>query len=98
MLAVRGLGLALTDLRGGAVVSRRFVDAGALKSIVVNEGMQRCDVAFYLACVVAGQGRLLLLFERARPRLPVIARIQRELDAVMFEPAPRGDGRAGGVP
>ena len=94
VLAVRGLGLALTDLRGGAVARRAFVDAGALKSIVVNEGVQRCDVAFYLACVVAGRGELLLLFDRARPRLPVIARILRELDAVMF-PSRGLDGAIG---
>ena len=87
----RGLGLALTDLRGGAVVRRSFVPARALRSILVNEGIQRCDVAFYLACVVAGRDSLLLLFEAARPRLPVLARIHRELDAVMF---PRG-GRGG---
>jgi len=62
----------------------------------VNEGIQRCDVAFYLACVVAGRPSLLLLFERARPRLPVIARILRELDAVMFERRSGEGGGAGG--
>ena len=37
---------------------------------------------------------LLLLFDRARPRLPVIARILRELDAVMF-PSRGLDGAIG---
>jgi hypothetical protein len=92
VLAVRGLGLALTDLRGGAVVRRSFVPARALRSILVNEGIQRCDVAFYLACVVAGRDSLLLLFEAARPRLPVLAKIHRELDAVMFPRGGRGEG------
>jgi len=94
VLAVRGLGLALTDLRGGAVVRRSFVPARALRSILVNEGIQRCDVAFYLACVVAGRDSLLLLFETARPRLPVLAKIHRELDAVMFSRG--GEGGADG--
>jgi hypothetical protein len=96
VLAVRGLGLALTDLRGGAVVRRSFVPARALRSILVNEGIQRCDVAFYLACVVAGRDSLLLLFETARPRLPVLAKIHRELDAVMFSRGGEGSVVADG--
>lgn len=70
---------------GGAPPSTcRFVDASSLKALVVNEGIQACDVRYYLALVTAGQARLLLLFDHARPRLPALSRAYRSLLPVLF--------------
>jgi hypothetical protein len=49
-------------------------------------------VSFYLACVVERKAALQLLFEEARPRLPAVARIFRELNRVMFPRDGEGPG------
>ena len=84
VLAVRGLGITASSERAdGSTASRTFVDAGNLRSVLVSEAMQGCDVRFHLACIVAGHASLLLPFEAARPRLPVLAKVYRELSRVV---------------
>jgi len=84
VVALRGLGVQLRTVRRGGGASVRFVDASRLRALVVNEGIQRCTVRYYLALVVAGRASLLLLFDHARPRLPAVGDIYRSLFAALF--------------
>lgn len=85
VLAARGLGVQVKAVRqGGGTPYVRFVHAGDLRALVVNEGIQACDVRYYLALVVAGADTLTLLFENSRPRLPAIASAYRSLLPVLF--------------
>ena len=84
VVALRGLGVQLRTVRRGGAASVTFFDAAHLRALVVNEGIQRCSVRYYLALVVAGRATLLLLFDHARPRLPAIGSIYRSLLTVLF--------------
>ena len=94
VLALRGLGVQVKSVRRGGAAAVRFVDAGSLRALVVNEGVQRCDVRYYLALVLAGAGAaaaaadadraLLTLFDASRPRLPALASAYRSLLPALF--------------
>ena len=83
VLAVRGLGLTVSTRFASGHITSRFIDSNSIQSIIVNEGFKNCGVHFYLACVVADCHRLQLLFQESRPRLPVIARIYRDITAIL---------------
>lgn len=85
---MRGLGVQLTTWRGSGRPATVFVPAEEVRSAVVNEGIAMCDVHYYLALVV-GVGRkpsLLLPFPTSRPRLPVLGRIYKLLNAALDGP------------
>lgn len=84
VLAGKSFGCQLTTVKANGSRSHRFVDVHNIKALVVNEGIQSCNVRYYLAMTVAGQKRLLLLFDHARPRLPVLAKIFRTLHITLF--------------
>lgn len=83
ILAVRDLGLSISTHFASGKVTRRFIDANSIQSIIMNEGFKNCGVYFYLACIVADCNKLQLLFPEARPRLPVVARIYKELSSIL---------------
>ncbi len=84
--AIRGLGIQLTTVYSDGSRESQFLDASTLRCILVNEGMMRCNIFYYLAVAVAGRRTLVLLFPNARPRLPTIAYIYNTLVRVMCEP------------
>jgi hypothetical protein len=84
ILVVRGLGVQLRSVFTNGSSSYQFIDASSVKAIIVNEGIQTCDVRYYMAIVVAGQKKLVLTFQSSRPRLPILSRIYRDVHTVMF--------------
>lgn len=76
---LRGVGVqrCIVDAAGGRRTT--FVPAADVAAVVVNEGITRCDVRYYLALVVMGRPRLELLFEEPRPGLPVVADAYRAI-------------------
>lgn len=84
MLVIRNLGIQLKSVTSSGSSSYQFIDASSVKSIIINEGIQSCDVRYYLAIVVAGRKTLVLAFDGSRPRLPVLSRIYRTVHTVMF--------------
>jgi hypothetical protein len=81
--AVRGLGLTVSTHFASGRITSRFIDYNSIQSIIVNEGFQNCGIHFYLACVVEDCNRLQLLFQEAKPRLPVIARIYKDITTIL---------------
>jgi hypothetical protein len=86
--ATRGLGLQLTSVADDGSRQSTFLDASGLRGIVINEGLRRCGVEYYLAIVASGKKKLLLPFDHARPRLPVLAHIYRHLTHIMCDDLP----------
>lgn len=91
VVAMRGLGLQMRSLRANGSQHCHFIDAHSLKAVIVNEGIQMCDVRYYLALVVSGRRNLVLLFDAARPRLPCIGRAYRLLLPTLFPDACAAD-------
>jgi len=84
LVAMRGLGVQLKSVRRNGAASCQFLDANSLKSVVINEGIQMCDVRYYMALVVVGRKSLVLLFDNSRPRLPLLSKAYRQISPVLF--------------
>ena len=86
MTAVRGLGVQRCVIsRGGVARSSPLVPSASIAALVINEGIQQCDVRYYLALVVRGRPTLQLLFEESCPRLPLLALAHAELTAALAQ-------------
>lgn len=87
VLAMRHLGVQLRRVTTNGAAQYSFYDASSVKAIVVNEGIQTCAVRYYMALVVTGRRALVLAFDAARPRLPVLSSVFTRLHTVMFPEA-----------
>ena len=68
----------------------KFIPAEDIVSVVVNEGITRCDVRYYLALVVTNRPRMELLFAESRPALGIVARAYRAMTATLGSGTRRG--------
>jgi hypothetical protein len=84
--AVRGLGLQLTTVYDDGSRESTFIEAGSIRGVIVNEGIRRCRVIYYLAVAASGRKNLVLLFEHSQPRLPTVAHIYSTFSKVLAEP------------
>ena len=86
--AIRGLGIQQSVITPGGRRSVEYlVPAVSIAGIIINEGIQHCDVRYYMGLVVRGRPTLQLMFTESRPRLPVLAIAHRELTLALGEPA-----------
>ena len=70
LLVVRDLGLQVQTRYYGGTQRTRFIDRAHVADVILNEGITFQSVIFYMAVVVEGQDRLLVVFEvggKARP-------------------------------
>jgi hypothetical protein len=90
LVVAAGLGAQTAVRKSNGAVATHFIPAASLRTVVVNEGVQMCDVHYYLAVLVAGRKTLVLPFEHARPRLPVLGRVFRLVAATLRLPGSEG--------
>ncbi|KAI0273568.1 hypothetical protein BC834DRAFT_815887 [Gloeopeniophorella convolvens] len=63
-------------------VSRTFVPLNEVRDILINEGLRRWDVRYYLAvlsCSQLGHQRLDVAYENILPRFPVLIRVYQSI-------------------
>lgn len=68
-------------------VSRRFIHASLLEDFVINEGLRRWDVRYYLAAVHGSSTDKIALdvaFENILPYFPVLLEVYRGVQELMF--------------
>lgn len=97
VVAIRGVGVQMTSVYDTGRRVRTFVQSDRIRAALVNEGIQGCDVRYYLALLVAGREGMVLLFDAARPRLPVLSHIYRHLLQCMTVPLLPGQASDSGL-
>ncbi|KAG2078065.1 hypothetical protein BDR04DRAFT_445088 [Suillus decipiens] len=68
-------------------VSRRFIHASLLKDFVINEGLRRWDVRYYIAAVHGSSTDKIALdvaFENILPHFPILLEVYRGVQELMF--------------
>jgi len=61
-------------------VSRRFIPLTQVRDVLINEGLRRWDVRYYLAVLYSpwrGEQRLEVAYENTLPRFPVLLKVYR---------------------
>ncbi|KAI0810913.1 hypothetical protein BC629DRAFT_1281118 [Irpex lacteus] len=91
VFAVPYIGIQLETHRGlpnmPLFVSRRFIPAIYLQDFIVNEGLRRWNVRYYLAAIQEGSGgktTLEVAYENTLPYFPILLYVYRGVHEVMF--------------
>jgi len=65
--------------------SRRFIPNIFIRDVIINEGLRRWSVSYYLALIVDdGDGlRLLVAYENVLPRFPVLLEVYKGLRSAL---------------
>ncbi|CAG8722794.1 3560_t:CDS:2, partial [Ambispora leptoticha] len=72
-----------TTFMDGRCVSK-FIDRSKILDVVINEGITMLSVKFYLAIIVEGQDRMVVVFEHLLPRLNILLKVYQGTRAVIF--------------
>ena len=84
MLVVRGVGLQRTSRFALCGSRTNFMPVHDIEAVIVNEGITRCNVRYYLALVIARRQRMELLFEQAQPRLHILSDAYRTINKALY--------------
>ncbi|KAF2077614.1 hypothetical protein CYY_001077 [Polysphondylium violaceum] len=54
-----------------------FIDKNKIQNVIINEGITKHNVIFYMAFIVEGKNKMVLAFEDLIPRLNILLQIYR---------------------
>jgi hypothetical protein len=88
ILCVRNVGVQVKTRYLTGRLRSQFIDCSKISDIIINEGINMLQVKFYLAIIVEGQDRMVVVFEHLLPRLnPVLLQVYRGARAILFNEA-----------
>eukprot|EP01133_Synstelium_polycarpum_P013887 gene13887-16381_t len=65
-------------------VTVKFIDKTKIQSIIINEGISKYHVSFYMAFIVEGKQKMVLAFEDLIPRINVLLKIYRGTRSLIY--------------
>ncbi|CAI2165762.1 24_t:CDS:2 [Funneliformis geosporum] len=84
ILSVRDVGIQVkTIYMNGRSVSR-FIDKSKISDVIINEGINMLQVKFYMAIIVEGQDRMVVVFEHLLPKLSILLKVYRGTRSIIF--------------
>ncbi|KAL1921208.1 uncharacterized protein VTP21DRAFT_10924 [Calcarisporiella thermophila] len=84
LLIIRDLGIQVRTVYADGRATSQFIDRAKLSDIIINEGITLWQVKFYMALMVEGHDRLVVVFEHLLPRLKVLLEVYHGARAVMY--------------
>jgi hypothetical protein len=82
---IRDMGIQLNRRRFIGFQSCRFIEKSKISAVVINEGITCGDIIFYLAILIRGQNKMVLVFERFLPRLKILQEIYVGIRTILFD-------------
>ncbi|EGG16506.1 putative glycosyltransferase [Cavenderia fasciculata] len=85
MVIMRELGVQLTRKYYLKFFNKvEFIDKTKIQSIVINEGISRYSVTFYMAFIVEGKSKMILAFEDLIPRINILLKVYRGTRSLIY--------------
>ncbi|EFA80321.1 putative glycosyltransferase [Heterostelium album PN500] len=84
LTVIRELGVQLRKKYYFIGESTRFIEKPKIQSIIINEGISRYRVTFYMAFLVEGKQKMVLAFDDLIPRINVLLKIYRGTRSLMY--------------
>jgi phosphatidylinositol glycan class H protein len=78
VMVIKGYGIFGESRSRLGPAAQFFIAKQNIKHIIINEGITFADIIFYLAVVVAGQDKMVVLFDSLRPKLPILSEVWRD--------------------
>ncbi|KAF0532446.1 putative glycosyltransferase [Gigaspora margarita] len=67
----------------GRTVSR-FIERSKISDIIINEGITMLQVKFYMAIIVEGQDRMVVVFQHLLPKYSILIQVYRGTRSIIF--------------
>ncbi|KAI7905588.1 GPI-GlcNAc transferase complex, PIG-H component-domain-containing protein [Cokeromyces recurvatus] len=85
ILAIRDVGIQVkTTYWGGSSVSR-FINRQKVEDVIINEGISFWQIKSYMAILVKGENKMIVVFENLLPRLdPVLIHVYQGVRTILF--------------
>ncbi|KAK9457324.1 GPI-GlcNAc transferase complex, PIG-H component-domain-containing protein [Dipodascopsis uninucleata] len=89
ILVVHGFGIQLSS-SGTSIFNKRseFIPMELVQDVIINEGFRNFSVIFFLAVMVKGRNRLLVVFPNLLPRRSILEEIWRDIKRCMYQSPP----------
>ncbi|CAG8532333.1 8120_t:CDS:2 [Acaulospora morrowiae] len=84
ILSVRDVGVQVTTVYLNGRSVSKFIDKSKISDIIINEGITMLQVKFYMAIIVEGQDRMVVVFQHLLPKLNVLIQVYRGTRSVIF--------------
>ncbi|KAG0258541.1 hypothetical protein DFQ27_004601 [Actinomortierella ambigua] len=84
ILVIRDVGVQVkTVYLGGRSVSR-FIDRSRIADIIINEAITMMHIRVYMAIIVEGEDRMVVVFQHLLPRLNVVLQAYHGARSILF--------------
>ncbi|KAI9470050.1 MAG: GPI-GlcNAc transferase complex, PIG-H component-domain-containing protein [Benjaminiella poitrasii] len=85
ILAIQDVGIQVkTTYWGGSTVSR-FINRPKIEDVIINEGISFWQIKSYMAILVKGENKMIVVFENLLPRLdPILIHVYQGIRTILF--------------
>ncbi|CAG8614134.1 12986_t:CDS:2 [Gigaspora rosea] len=84
ILSIRDIGIQVeTVYINGRTVSR-FIERSKISDIIINEGITMLQVKFYMAIIVEGQDKMVVVFQHLLPKYSILIQVYRGTRSIIF--------------
>ncbi|KAI9235038.1 MAG: GPI-GlcNAc transferase complex, PIG-H component-domain-containing protein [Podila humilis] len=91
ILVIRDVGIQVkTVYLGGRSVSR-FIDRSKIQDIIINEAITMMHIRVYMAIIVEGQDKMVVVFQNLLPRLNVLLQAYHGARSIIFHEKDHSD-------
>ncbi|ORZ26647.1 GPI-GlcNAc transferase complex, PIG-H component-domain-containing protein [Lobosporangium transversale] len=91
ILVIRDVGVQVKTVYLGGRSSSRFIDRSKITDIIINEAITMMHIRVYMAIIVEGEDRMVVVFQHLLPRLNVLLQAYHGARSIIFNEKDNSD-------
>ncbi|KAG0305468.1 hypothetical protein BGZ98_004089 [Dissophora globulifera] len=91
ILVIRDVGVQVKTVYLGGRSSSRFIDRSKISDIIINEAITMMHIRVYLAIIVEGEDKMVVVFQHLLPRLNVLLPAYHGARSIIFNEKDNSD-------
>ncbi|KAF9430249.1 hypothetical protein BGZ76_000904 [Entomortierella beljakovae] len=84
ILVIRDVGVQVKTVYLGGRSSSRFIDRSKITDIIINEAITMMHIRVYMAIIVEGEDKMVVVFQHLLPRLKVLLQAYHGARFIIF--------------
>ncbi|KAF9356317.1 hypothetical protein BGX26_005422 [Mortierella sp. AD094] len=91
ILVIRDVGVQVKTVYLGGRSSSRFIDRSKISDIIINEAITMLHIRVYMAIIVDGEDKMVVVFQNLLPRLRVLLQAYHGARSIIFNEKDNSD-------
>ncbi|KAI1302175.1 hypothetical protein EDD11_005640 [Mortierella claussenii] len=91
ILVIRDVGVQVKTVYLGGRSSCRFIDRSKISDIIINEAITMMHIRVYMAIIVEGEDKMVVVFQHLLPRLNVLLQAYHGARSIIFNEKDNSD-------